>query len=125
MQKFLLTAALLMPFAVAAQEKKAVIVPRYSQEQLARIRAALSNQMVVRDEAENSFRVPTGEEAAALHSGAATTGRVVTLRNGATALKSDPSSMEFLTVGRKDDGTLTFGHSPARSSATKEKAHAK
>ena len=62
-------------------------------------------QRAVRDEAEQGFREPTAEEAAALAPPSSdSTGTAVALAGGGAALKADATSLEFVKVTVGKDG---------------------
>jgi hypothetical protein len=101
------TANVAMP-TLTPEEQRALAV-RFSPERLEALRTGVQAdaQRAVRDEAENLFREPTAEEAAALAGPRADgTGTEAALPGGGAALKADVSSLEFLkaTVGK--DGTV-------------------
>lgn len=99
--------------------------PRYSREQLDRIRQSFMAQIAVRDDAENAMRAPTPQEAAALSgSPQSSTAAPVPLRNGGLALKSDASQLSLAVASVDAHGRTTISHRPAKATA-KGKANAR
>jgi hypothetical protein len=93
-------------------EEQQMLSRRFSPERLAVVRARLQGdaQRAVRDDAEQGYREPTAEEAAALASRSANaSGSEVVLANGAVARRSELANVEFLkaTAG---DGGVTLSH---------------
>jgi hypothetical protein len=120
MRKALLLAALAIPAFTAAhqpsarpaaQTAAAPAVPRYSQEQLNRIRQSLVAQVAVRDQAEQAYRVPTAEEAATLAASAPqAAAQILYLADGSVALRADLSQASLAVAEIGEDGIVTIGH---------------
>lgn len=98
--------------------------PRYSPEKLAKLRAALTAQIAVRDAGEGAMRAPTPAEAQALAAAPAQAAEAFALTGGGFALRADASQLSFLVAETGEDGTLKLTHSDA-SSAAKAKANGK
>jgi hypothetical protein len=86
--------------------------PALSSEKLLAMRNALAARIAVYDAVEQTWRPPTPSEQEQLSEGVSASGspRVVTLANGATAMKGDGAELSFLTVELRPDGTLTTAH---------------
>jgi hypothetical protein len=113
MRFLLLITCLSMPQLFAADQARPVKPqpPRYSREQLDRIRESLLSQIAVRDDAENTMRAPTPEEAAALAPSPQTTpSTAISVKGGGRALKADPSQLSFAVAEVGDDGRLMVSH---------------
>jgi hypothetical protein len=76
------------------------------------MRNALAARIAAYDSVEKTWRQPTPSELEQLSQGLPAAGapRIVTLSNGATAMKADAAELSFLTVVLQPDGTLTTGH---------------
>jgi hypothetical protein len=101
------TANIAMP--TLTPEEQRALAQRFSPGRLAALRARLQTnaQRAVRDDAEQGFREPTAEEAAALARPTSdATGSAVALAGGGAALKADAASLEFVKVTLGQDGTV-------------------
>jgi hypothetical protein len=91
-----------------------VVAPRpaMSTEQLLAMRNSLTARVGAYDAVGQSWRAPTASEQEMLSQGlgAAGAATVVTLPNGAVALKGDPAEVSYLTVELQADGTLSMDH---------------
>jgi hypothetical protein len=90
-------------------EEQQMLSRRFSPERLAAIRGRLQveAQRAVRDEAEQAFREPTAEEAAAIGgSPQSATSTEVTFANGGAALKADASSLNVVRATVGPNGTV-------------------
>ena len=125
MYAWVLGAAILAAPPVLAQEhalaapspaKSAVNVnaprPAMSTEKLVAMRNALAAQVAVYDSVEQTWRKPTPSEQEQLSQGAPASGEssIITLPNGAKALKGGAAELSFLTVELQPDGALKLGH---------------
>lgn len=132
----LLAVLLAAPLAVAVGQTAATQdaepvpapAPRYSPEKLAKLRAALTAQIAVRDAGEGAMRAPTPAEARALAGAPAESGEAFALTGGGFALRADASQLSFLVAETSEDGTVQLthsSHSPAAKANAKEGAHAR
>ena len=88
--------------------------PRYSREQLDRIRRSFAAQIAVWDSAEKAMRTPTPAEAAALASSGQPGKAPVPVKGGGVALKADSSQMSFAVVEIAPNGKMKMSHAPAK-----------
>ena len=128
-----LGAAMLAAPPVMAQEraptapspaKQAVNVnaprPAMSTEKLVAMRNALAAQVAVYDSVEQTWRKPTPSEQEQLSQGAPASGEasIITLPNGAKALKGAAAELSFMTVELQTDGALKLGHAGSAEAAS-------
>lgn len=94
--------------------------PAMSTEQLTAMRNALAARVAVYDAVEQTWRQPTPSEQEQLAQGLSASGapRIVSLPNGATALKGDAAEVSFLTVDLQPDGTLKLSHAASAGAAS-------
>jgi hypothetical protein len=107
-----------VPMPTLTVDEQKALALRFSPERLAALRTRMQAdaQRAVRDEAEQGFREPTAQEAAALaRPSSDSTGTAVALAGGGAALKADATSLEFVkvTVG-KDGAVVTHDGKGAR-----------
>lgn len=96
-----------VPVTPTTSAPTAVVSPRYSPEQLQRLRQSLAAQIAVRDDAEG-LRSATDQEAAALSAPAADL-EAVSLPGGGVALRTDASQMSLAVAELADDGRVHVG----------------
>jgi hypothetical protein len=94
--------------------------PAMSTEKLVAMRNALAAQVAVYDSVEQTWRKPTPSEQEQLSQGAPASGEasIITLPNGAKALKGGAAELSFLTIDLQSDGTLKLGHAASAEAAS-------
>ncbi|MEB3210934.1 MAG: hypothetical protein VKL39_06245 [Leptolyngbyaceae bacterium] len=100
-------------------------IPRYSPEQLARIRQSLLSQVAVYEPSEQAMRPPTPAEATQLSvPPVETQATAIVLPGGGVAIRTDLSQMSFLKAEVTEDGTIKIDHSqPGAGSEAETESH--
>ncbi len=108
---------------LATATPQAATTPKFTPEQLARIRQALVAQIAVRDAGEGAMRAPTPAEAQALAApSGGPAGKAYALPGGGVAYRPDISDASLLTAVRGESGKIVLGHDPSAKPALQSNA---